>query len=164
LLPHCSPKLRRLVVFLAYTGARISECLRLDWDRDISLVERTARLRRTKTKPRTVHLPDPVLVELAGVPEAERHGQVFKWHARHAVYKPLKRACRLAGVEYLPTHQQGRHTFASWLRIYAKRDLKGVMEDGGWENIQSVIRYAHVVPGETADAVDRLPAVKVKRS
>lgn len=162
LLRHCSPKLRRLVVFLAYTGGRISELLRLDWDRDIDLNQRTAILRRTKNgKPRTVHLPDPVLLALATVPEKERHGQVFEWKARHAVYKPLRRACRLAGVDYLPTHQQGRHTFAAWLRIHAKRDLVGLKKDGGWDSIQSVMRYEHFLPGETAVAVDKMPAVQI---
>ncbi len=160
LLGACSPKLRRLVVFLTYTGARISECLRLDWERDISLVRRTAYLRRTKNdEPRVVHLADPVFIELANVPEAERHGQVFKWQSRRSVYGPLRRACNKAGVEYLPTHQQGRHTFASWLRIYAGRDLKGLMEDGGWKDVHSVMPYAHLIPGETAAAVDKLPAV-----
>lgn len=160
LLGHCSPKLRRLVVTLTYTGARISELLRLDWDRDVDMANRTAILRRTKNgKARTVHLPDPVLIEFALVPERERHGQVFRWKARHAVYKPLRRACRLAGVTYLPTHQQGRHTFAAWLRIHAKRDLVGLKKDGGWDSIQSVMRYEHFLPGETATAVDKLPVI-----
>ena len=164
LLPHCSPKLRRLVIFLAYTGARISECIRLDWDRDVALARRTALLYRTKNgKPRTVHLPDPVLIALSEVPQKERTGQVFKWHARHAVYGPLRRACKKAGVEYLPPHQQGRHTFASWLRIYSKRDLRGLMADGGWDSVQSVMRYAHLEIGETARAVDRLPVVQNPR-
>ena len=160
LLPHCSPKLQRLVLFLTYTGARISEVLRVEWERDVSLARRTAILRRTKNgKMRTVHLPDPLLVALSGVPEKERKGKVFKWHARAAVYGPLRRACERAGVEYLPPHQQGRHTFASWLRTYAKRDLRGLMEDGGWENVRSVMRYAHIIPGESAKAVDQLPSV-----
>ena len=34
------------------------------------------------------------------------------------------------------------------------------MEDGGWKSVNSVLRYAHVVPGETAAAVDRLPSVQ----
>jgi integrase len=162
LLPHCSPKLRRLVVFLAYTGARISECLRIDWEQDMQLAERIAHVGRTKNGDRrAVHLPDPVLIELAAVPEAERKGQVFKWKARHAVYKPLRRACKLAGVPYMATHAQGRHTFAAGLRIHAKRDLRGLMEDGGWKSIQSVMRYMHVTPGETAAAVDRLPHVQI---
>jgi len=33
------------------------------------------------------------------------------------------------------------------------------MEDGGWENVQSVMRYAHIIPGESAKAVDQLPSV-----
>jgi integrase len=161
LLPHCSAKLRSLIVFLPYTGARISECLRVNWERDIDLARRTVTLRRTKNgKPRTVHLADPVMTELAGVPEPERRGQVFKWKARSAVYKPLQRACRLAGVEYLPTHQQGRHTFAAWLRIDGKRDLVGLKADGGWDSIQSVMRYEHLVPGESVEAVNRLPKVQ----
>lgn len=161
LLPHLSPKMRRLVLFLTYTGVRISEALRIDWERDVDLSRRTATARRTKnSKPRTVYLPDPVLIALAEVPEAERCGQVFKWKARGAVYRPLRRACKLAGVDYLPTHQQGRHTFAAWLRIHAKRDLVGLKSDGGWDSIQSVMRYEHLVPGETAVAVERLPIVQ----
>lgn len=161
LLPHCSPQLRRLIVFLAYTGARISECLRLDWEADVDLSRKTATIRRTKNgKTRTVHLPVAVLVELGAVPDSLRRGPVFHWKARQAVYKPLRRACRLAGVEYMPTHQQGRHTFAAGLRIHAKRDLRGLMEDGGWDSVQSVMRYMHLVPGESVEAVDKLPQVQ----
>jgi integrase len=161
LLPHCSPKLRRLVLFLTYTGARISEALRIDWEADVALGRRSAILRRTKNgKPRTVHLPDPLLIELAKVLEVDRKGKVFDWVARSAVYKPLKRACRLAGVEYLPPHQQGRHTYATWLRTYAGLDLVGLKEAGGWESLSSVERYAHVVPNEAAKATDRLPDVQ----
>lgn len=161
LLPYCSPKLRRLVVFLPYTGARITECLRVDWERDMDLSRRTVTLRRTKNgKPRTVHLADPVVIELSKVPEAERVGQVFKWKARQAVYGPLRRACKAAGVDYLPTHPQGRHTFAAWLRIDVKRDLVGLKADGGWDSIQSVMRYEHLVPGESIEAVNKMPHVQ----
>jgi hypothetical protein len=63
-------------------------------------------------------------------------------------------------VPYLSVHKLGRHTYATWLRRYAGRDLRGLMEDGGWKSINSVVRYAHVVPGETAEAVERLPSVQ----
>jgi integrase len=66
----------------------------------------------------------------------------------------------MAGVEYLPPHQQRRHTFATWLRTYAGLDLIGLKEAGGWESLSSVERYAHVVPNESAKAVDRLPPVQ----
>lgn len=161
LLPHCTPKLRRLVIFLTYTGARISEALRVMWEADVALDRRSVILRRTKNgKPRTVPLPDPVLAELAAVPDEQRHGKVFDWAARKAVYGPLKRACKKAGVEYLPPHQQGRHTYATWMRTYAGLDLIGLKEAGGWQSLSSVERYAHVVPNEAAKAADRLPAVQ----
>lgn len=161
LLPHCSPRLRRLVMILVYTGARLSEALRLTWEADIDLTQRTIRFERTKNgKMRTAHIPDPLLIELAAVPEALRQGHLFVWSDKCHVHRPLRTACRRANLPYLSPHKLGRHTFATWLRIYGKRDLKGLMEDGGWDSVQSVVRYAHVVPGETVTAVNMLPAVQ----
>lgn len=160
LLPHCAPPLRRLVVLLTYTGARLSEALRVDWDQDVNLAHRTIILRRTKNgKMRPLHIPDPLLIELAGVSTECRHGRMFHWSDKRHVHKPLRTACKNAGVDYLPPHQQGRHTYATWLRMYAGLDLKGIMEAGGWDNVQSVERYAHVAPGEAAKAADKLPDV-----
>jgi len=160
LLPHCAPRLRLFVVVSVYTGARLAEVLRLHWDRDIDLGNRQMTFRRTKNgKMRTAHIPDPLLTELSRVPEDARHGDVFAWSHKSHVRRPLMNACKRAKLEYLTPHQLGRHTYATWLRIYAKRDLKGLQVDGGWDSIASVARYAHVVPGETAVAVDKLPSV-----
>lgn len=162
LLPHCAPRLRRLVLSLAYTGARLSEALRLTWEDDIHLNERTILITRTKNgKMRAAHIPDALLIELASVPVADRRGRLFLWSHKCHVYKPLRTACRRAGIPYLSPHQLGRHTFATWLRLYGKRDLKGLMEDGGWDSIASVARYAHTVPGETVTAVNSLPSVQI---
>lgn len=161
LLPHCAPRVRRFVLIAAYTGRRLSEVLRLDWDADIDLNQRTIVFRRTKNKKmKTVHIPDTLLVELATVPEAERRGLLFPWSDKNNIHKRLRTACAAAKIPYLSPHQLGRHTFATWLRIYAKRDLRGVMEDGGWDSIASVARYSHVTPGESVDAVNLLPAVQ----
>lgn len=161
LLPACSEDLRRAILFLVYEGPRVSELLRIDWERDMGLARRTATLRRTKNgEPRTVYLAGPVLEALSEIPVAERTGRVFKrWKTRHSLNQALERACARAGVEYLPSHQQGRHTCASWLRIYAGRDLRGLMEDLGWKDIHSTLPYMHLVPGETQAAIDKLPEV-----
>lgn len=161
LLPHCAPKLRLLVLVLVYTGLRLSEALAIDWAR-VRLADRTILIPHTKNQQmRTIRIADPLLIALAGVPENERDGAMFDWADKRCVYVPLKNACKRAGVEYLPPHQQGRHTFGSWLRIYAKRDLRGIMEDGGWDSIQSVTRYLHVAPGESANAIEALPLVEI---
>lgn len=160
LLAHTSGQLRRFLMMDAYTGARLSEIFRVDWDQDVSLKMRSIVFRRTKNgEMRTVHIPDPLLIELSSVPEAERHGRMFAWTAQRSVYVPLRNACRRAGVEYLPPHQQGRHTYATWMRSYGGLDLIGLKQAGGWKNIQSVLRYAHVTPNEAARASDRLPSV-----
>lgn len=160
LLPHCAPRLRRFVVLIVYTGARLAEALRVDWDQDIDLAGRHLTLRRTKNgKMRTCHIPDPLLLELAAVPEPDRHGALFAWSDKCHVYGPLKTACKAAKLPYLSPHQLGRHTFATWLRRYAGRDLKGLMVDGGWDSINAVARYAHVVAGESALAVAKLPSI-----
>jgi len=161
LLPECPPRLRRFVMVIVYTGARLSEALRVDWQSDIDLRSRTLTLGRTKNgEMRTAHISDPLLLELAAAPEDERKGLMFPWADKNNVHKRLRSACKRAGIGYLSPHQLGRHTYATWLRRYAKRDLRGLMEDGGWKSVNSVIRYAHVVPGETATAVDLLPSVQ----
>jgi integrase len=161
LLPHLRPPLRRLVIFLTYTGARLSEALAVDWDRDINLEARTIILRKTKNgNMRPLFVPDQLLEELAKVDSRKRRGPLFPWKSKNSVHRPLKRACARAGVEYLPPHQQGRHTYATWMRSYGGLDLRGLMEAGGWESPASVARYAHVMPGEAARAVARLPILE----
>ncbi len=147
LLPACSPRLRLLVAVLVYTGARLSEVLRLNWDQDIDLQHRTIVFRKTKTgRMRTVRIAGQLLVELAATDPVMRSGPMFEWSDKSHVHRPLRNACKRAGIAYLSPHQLGRHTFATWLRIYAGRDLRGLMEDVGWNSIASTVRYAHVVP------------------
>jgi integrase len=127
----------------------------------VDLKSRQLTFRRTKNgKMRTAHIPDTLLAELSRVPEGDRHGPLFAWSHKAHVRRPLMNAAKRAGLEYLTPHQLGRHTYATWLRIYAKRDLRGLQVDGGWDSIASVARYAHVVPGETATAVNLLPDVQ----
>ena len=58
----------------------------------------------------------------------------------------LKKACEVAGVEYLTPHEPGRHTFATWKRRYAGLDLKGLAMAG---------KPAVLVEG--GNAIDRQP-------
>lgn len=165
LLLHCPPRLRLFVAMLVYTGERLEKIVHLDWDRDIDLPARALTFRTTKNgEMRTVYIPDTLLVEMARIPEEDRHGRLFIWSHKSHVHKPLRNACERAGVPYLSPHKLGRHTYATWLRRYAKRDLRGLMEDVGWKSINSAVRYAHVVPGETEEAVKQLPMAQKEHS
>lgn len=162
LLPHCAPQLRLYIIMTAYTGARLSEALAVEWERDVELARKKITFQRTKNgKKRVVEIHNDLLVELSKVPSQDRKGRVFSWTNKRSVYVPLKNACKRAGVDYLPPHQQGRHTFASNLRIYGKRDVKGIMQDGGWDSMSSVMRYLHTDPGESIKAVQELPSLGV---
>ncbi len=39
-----------------------------------------------------------------------------------------------------------RHTYATWLRLYAGADLKALLDTGAWRDLKSVARYTHAVP------------------
>lgn len=161
LLPVCAPKLRLFVMVIVYSGARLSEALWPDWEMGVDLENRALTLGKTKNgELRTAHIPDPLLAELQSVPRRDRHGRLFHWSHKSHIRRPLMTACKRAGIPYLSVHKLGWHTYATWLRRYAGRDLRGLMEDGGWKSINSVVRYAHVVPGETAAAVEKLPSVQ----
>lgn len=160
LLQHCTPKLRLFVAISVYTGERLEQVVGLNWDEDIDLQRRIIIFRYTKNgEMRTVHIPEALLIELALAPEQERRGPLFHWSHKTHIHKPLKTACAAAGIPYFSPHKIGRHTYATWMRMYAGRDLRGLMEDGNWKSINSVVRYTHTVPGETAKAVELLPTV-----
>jgi integrase len=147
-----------LVLFLVYTGRRIGEAVRLEWG-DVDLRAGVATIGRTKNgDPIAVHMPAPLYEALANLP-GKREGRVFGYQHRWSVYDPLREVCRRAKVPYLPPHALGRHTFATWMRRYGRLDLRGLMEAGGWRDVKSVARYAHVTADEAGLAADRLPDI-----
>ena len=177
LLLAAEPRLRKLIIFLLYTGARLGEALRLEW-RDVDLARRHVSLYMPKTRRRrAVALNETVFEALANmqnratpalearqsrgaVPLAPRQseGFVFPWRTRGAVYKHWHPACAKAGLADLTPHDL-RHTYATWLRMYAKADLRQLMAVGDWRDVRSVARYAHVSSDELRDVVSRLPNV-----
>ena len=69
---------------------------------------------------------------------------------------PLYRACMRAGLRRVGWHVL-RHTFASHL-VMRGVPLKAVQELLGHEDIATTMRYAHLAPGVTRDAVLLLDA------
>ena len=163
LIESCAAHMRPLVVFLFGTGARLSEALYLDWG-DVSLKDRRIRFTQTKNgEARGVPLNERVLVELANLDHREE--AVFR-RPDGEPYRPRKGgggqidtafqgACRRAGIADFSPHDC-RHTWATWL--YGEtRDLRGLMELGGWKSERMVIRYTHVNPDHLARSIDSLP-------
>ncbi len=162
-LAAAPPRLAALALFMALTGRRIGEAVRLTWG-DVNLGRGEALIRRTKNgEPAVAHLPPAVVAALANLPGArEERALIFGYSSRHSVYGAWRRACARAKIRSLSPHEMGRHTFATWMRRYAGLDLRALMEAGGWKSVQSVLRYAKVDPEETAHAADRLGEVLEK--
>lgn len=149
-----------LLQLLCYTGLRLSEALNLQCG-DVRLSESYAHVIQTKTDERRgVYLPSNVVAVLANHPRGiEREGRVFRFAKSGYLYGLLADSAEAAGVK-LPDRAAFhlfRHTYATWMRRYAGRDVKGLVATGAWKSEQSAARYAHVVPTEDARAAELLP-------
>lgn len=166
LIINCGPHLRPLVIFLFYTGARISEALHLYW-RDVDLDRRHVQFLKTKNgEARGVPLHGDVVAALAEL--KERNGNVFrrpdglpyseKEDGGGQIKTAFRGACRRAGISDFSPHDC-RHTWATW-HYAANRDLIALMKLGGWKSERMVLRYAHVNVEHLAASIDVLPRRK----
>jgi integrase len=163
LIDACSPHLRPLVIFLFYTGARLSEALYLDW-RQVDLTRHQVQFLATKNgDDRGVPLHPRVFDELQRL--KPREGAVFRRpdgqpYARKSdgggqIKTGFYGACRRAAISDFSPHDC-RHTWATWHYMH-NRDLAGLMHLGGWRSEKMVLRYAHVNVGHLAQSIAALP-------
>jgi integrase len=138
LLAKSSGDLRRLLLIIFYTGARVSEAVNLTWE-NVSLGKNRIRLDVSKTGEHGWRAMHPRLRrDLALTEDIDRRGKVLRWKTRWGPRKALAALVKETGLSFTP--HQGRHTFATLL-VDAGASLKDVMEAGGWASIQSVTRY-----------------------
>ena len=164
LIAACATHMAPLVIFLLWTGARLSEALYLDW-RDIDLHRRQVWFVNTKNdEARGVPLHGRVCEAIAKL--EHRTGAVFLTHegkpyARRAggggqIDTGFGAACARAGIKDFTPHDC-RHTWATW-HYAANRDLGKLMELGGWKSVVMVMRYAHVNTEHLRASIDQLPS------
>ncbi len=163
LIDGAADHLRPLVIFLLYTGARLSEALYLDWQY-LDLARAHVTFTNTKNgDERGVPLHQRVIAALANL--KHRSGAVFrrpdgkpyeeKDNGGGQIKTAFKGACKRAGIEDFSPHDC-RHTWATW-HYAANRDLLALKSLGGWKSERMVFRYAHVNTSEHAHTIDRLP-------
>jgi len=152
-----------LVTFLLFTGCRIGEAFALDW-RNVDLKRRHAVFLDTKNgEDRGVPLNQRAVDALVSLPN--RVGPVFL-RGNGKPYKPkdeeggqiktaLRLACKRAGIAPAISAHVCRHTWATW--HYAEnRNVRALMELGGWKTISQVQRYTHINREELRGGVERL--------
>ena len=92
-------------------------------------------------------VPEQVFCSQAGTHLDERNV--------NRVWDRIRRKAQKGAVRPLRLHDC-RHTWATWL--YSEtRDLRLLMELGGWKTIAMVERYIHVNPDHLRPAIDSLP-------
>ena len=137
LLPHAKPKVGALVLFIAYTAARIGDALKLEWQH-LDLDRSEALLKDTKNgEDRLVKLPPDAVAALTALkPKGVKDSaKVFPFYDRSDVLRQIRTACKKAGVEYIPTHGIGRRLFATTMNR-AGVDARTAAEAGGWKSVR----------------------------
>lgn len=173
------PEFELLLRFLCYSGCRLGEALQMNCN-ELRLAESFAYVRTSKNgDPRPVFLPNHLVSAFSKHPRGLDRGdnRVFRFHQGGGLRNLLKAATAMAcglpkpkrekrsGQPIKKAHELDWvtfhsfcHTYATWMRRYAGRDVKGLVGTGRWKSEQSASRYAHVVPSEDARAASQLPA------
>jgi integrase len=137
--PHLPDRAYAIMLFVHQTGRRISEALDMKPEQ---VSDGRVHIPKTKNGAEAFAYLTPEMVELVDRIDP-RHGKVFGYVDRSSLYPTLRRACKKAGVEYLGTHQVGRHSFATSLSK-AGWGAKAIAEAGGWKTTRMVSEtYEH---------------------
>jgi integrase len=167
LLAKVDAEWHTMVLVALRTGMRMGELIALRWQ-DVDLVAGKITVRQNAVKGK-IGTPKsgkereiPLSNETIAALKSYRHlkgplvfctseGRMLKYtELRH----PLWRACKRAGLRPIQWHAC-RHTFASHL-VMRGVPLKAVQELLGHSTIQMTMRYAHLGPEVTRDAVNLL--------
>lgn len=155
-IAHSSPHLGALALFMAYTGARISEAVRLQWN-DVDFDNQIAILKQTKTDPRICTLPQPLIIKLANLERVS--DRVFRYASRHSVQTAWNSAEKRAGIEHIAPHDAGRRFFATAM-MQAGVDPVTVAKAGGWKSKRMVLEV-YAQPSDTKEAVQKTFGTKL---
>lgn len=148
LRPHLPEALYALMMFLQFTGRRVGEALALTPDQ---IKGARAYFPNTKNGEDAFAVMPPVVADLVAA-LTPVDGKVFGYAARSSLYATLRRAAKKAGVEYLGTHQIGRHSFATALHE-AGWNSKQIADAGGWKTVSLVDKtYVHNTETQTKAA------------
>lgn len=132
-------KKRLLIVWLMKHGNRISDPLRLTWEDQIDLHQRTYHMLVGKgNKWRVKPIDEEVFELLANDPGKDIEKRVFPWHTRSGVYKWLRPLTKTLGVAFTP--HMARHSLGKRLNA-AGQGLKTVMGALDHDDPASSARY-----------------------
>lgn len=163
---HAPLKYAALVSLMATTGARIGQAIEIHWD-EVNLQQGEVMIPPAKGYPERIGYLTPELVaDLANLRAAKPlrkrqkgHGLVFGLTSRSSVYRPWRAICEAAGIDYLPTHQSGRHTFFTTMIVRNGIDPKTAAELGGSAS-PSLLLKTYVHPENPREVIHKVFGTK----
>jgi integrase len=132
-------RLGAMAMTMATTGTRIGECVSRTWGH-MDWEAGELALGRTKNgEVYVVRLPQFLvdwLREMKG--EEGEDDPIFGFENKAQVYYHWRRVTEAAGVEYVPPHQAGRHTFATELHNTYGWSANDIATAGRWKSVALV--------------------------
>ena len=155
-----APYLRPIITTALQTGMRRGEIFNMKWY-NIDFDTRNIHLLDTKTgDKRDIPISDELYKVLQSIHRESEY--VFINSKTKAPYVDIKKSFNTvreyAGIEDFRFHDL-RHTFATRL-VMAGVDFLTIMELLGHKNIETTMRYAHVIPGKKMEAIKKLITYK----
>lgn len=137
------PRLGALALFMFTTGARITQSILIDDGDDLDLQNARVFLPEAKGhEAQWIDLIPSVVADLANI--RPRNRRLFGYQYRWSVYKPWRKACKDAGIEYIAPHAAGRHGFGTELIVRQHVDPVTAARAGRWSTPAVPLKtYAH---------------------
>lgn len=149
------PGLAAGMLFMFQTGARITEAARV-LPEHVDLDGRAVFLPKTKTERNVYRDITRELADCIRALDKTEGEPLFGFATRFDFYPAAKEVCARAGIEYVPPHQSGRHSYAT-NSLAMGVGIKDAMDAGGFKSVALFMKtYVHSQGGRVvADAFDK---------
>ncbi len=154
LIEAAAPHIRPIILTALYTGMRRGRILNLTWnqiDFENNIITYIGKDKKNKSVP----MVEPLRVVLEALPRDNDYVFTFRGHKINEFKNAWKHAFEVAGIPYLNFHAL-RHTTATWLLRSTGGNLRVVQRVLGHTNINTTLRYAHLLDSEADMAMNDL--------
>jgi integrase len=152
------PHMRDMMEFSLATGLRESNVTKLEWSQ-VDLDRKVAWIHADQSKSRKpIGIPlnsDALRILIAQ--RGKHPKRVFTYYGKpvdSANTRAWRQALKDAGIEDFRWHDL-RHTWASW-HVQNGTRLEVLKELGGWSDLKTVLKYAHLAPEHLAQDAENI--------
>lgn len=157
---HATPRHGALALLMFATGARVGQAVAMHPERHLRLQAGKVIIPGAKGHDdREIEIPSELVAILANLKAQTPRGwdrndkrnlRVFGFAGRCGPLSGWRRACKAAGIAYIPPHAAGRHGFGQEHVVRQGTDDKAAGKYGGWRDTGLMRRtYTHAEDAES---------------